>query len=80
MIWKKEGRVKGVRVVGRETANILNRMVMGDFTEKVNLSLMEVRDKVILVRAFQAEYITKEETVRSPGRLKQTSEGQSSPS
>lgn len=42
MIWKKDSR--GAEALGRETSNILYRMVMVDFTEKVNLNLTEVRD------------------------------------
>ena len=42
MIWKKDG--KETEALDRETSNILYRVVMVDFTEKVNLRLTEVRD------------------------------------
>ena len=38
---------RGSGILGRRTSNILHRMAMVKFIEKVNLNLMEVRDRVI---------------------------------
>lgn len=50
---------RGSGILGRETSNILHRMAVVKFIETVNLNLMEVRDRVIWVRAFQAKYTAK---------------------